>query len=1006
MSHDEVFGRGMRSPIKTKAIAEHDAQIQKSNQNRETRRRTKQVNEQEQDLVEQEKTLEEMEAEIVAAEKLLATQKLKAKKLAASKAAAPKQPSNSKTSLSKSVKSKDTNSGSSATATAGSRAPAIKYDTREEADNHAALQKYEEDKEQLVNILFWRDRMDRGKLELMDLEELQVLYQAGLGAAPAPAKQKKTKATSSAAAKTPAAKRVKASAVMSSTIEMLGSPLNALKEAREQAERADPPTPLPAKGHKRDLSAALNEEANKRARVEAQNSKPLRPPVKPKPKTSSSRAGTPSSVSVIARSASQPNSRVNSRAGSLAPTVNSIRTASSRPAAPPTIPENFPPDFGNEDFEGLMESDEELGAEADEESEEEGEEEEAQVKGQRSKSKARKSYFGKAPPKDRPSMALFKGEEGKIVDEAFLQITRLLFLENMCPLGEEYSDFIARGWHAAVTGRGHDISDWPKTQEHETVLRQRLNSYRGRVRDRVLDVAINTYDLRVGPKRSLEDIKDHAAALLPDAWHTDPEAEAKLEGTGGYQHPFLALAIYQAFYRGQKSVGVKCKQDFDVMPISTISFICGLTTYLLGRYREAGFYDTKQKMDITCVRKPAGKHVEALEKFQTDFPKYFLVNVQEGLAYDAKQYAGQAAERRRSKAVVNTSTFARVVELTDEQVAELRAKRNGGRAPTSLAIRPPAKQPAQPASSITNAGRVQGHVAPMVFKPAIDEDEEMLAPAEPSRGGRAQGPGPNNDEDDLESVVAGTDGEMGVIVGPGGRPFVTLDGSSELSSDEEEAPAKKRPAGNPKARMNMVQSEDEGEDEDNEDEGMEEGEQVAEEDGMDGGEAKEEGGDAERGRQTKDGEMGDNHVEAVGTGETDEGETAGVDNDRVEEEGEGVVTDAKVANPPAETAKTTCKPPKPPCVAAPDLPATEKRFTRSVLRSSGATQSAEVLEKENGAASRGSDGVLAVLNKLDQDTIAKRKRKAQKKAQKVGAEEVVESNGAGGGTSKGGKGKH
>ncbi|KAG8696264.1 hypothetical protein FRC08_007274, partial [Ceratobasidium sp. 394] len=221
---NETLGRGKRTVIKTPAIAAHDAKVQRDAGIRESRARNKKVNEEEEALQEEEEALEAMKVAQVT--KANAKSKANAKGQAVSKSAAM---STAAKLVSKS------NAGSKSVSTSASRVAsgnAQKNDiSPEEAANIAAVFADEAEVNRYVNLIHYRDFKPIDYLKTLDLDELQTLWKAGEGSAPA-AKPKETakKAAAKAPAKTPS-KKVKSSAQVVSKITMIGSPLNALNQA-------------------------------------------------------------------------------------------------------------------------------------------------------------------------------------------------------------------------------------------------------------------------------------------------------------------------------------------------------------------------------------------------------------------------------------------------------------------------------------------------------------------------------------------------------------------------------------------------------------------------------------------------------------------------------------------------------------------------------------------------------------------------------------------------------
>ncbi|KAG8780161.1 hypothetical protein FRC12_023381 [Ceratobasidium sp. 428] len=229
MSDEEELGRGKRAPQKTKAIAEFDKGVKKSQSLRESNQRNR--------LIRKEK------AALDAAE--------------AESAASSKEPKS---------KSKGKLKGKSGDDLEDERPPPIN-------EIAAELERDEEETMRLTHLVHFRDRIPYDTLGFWSLKELDAQWRKGDGAAPAKgANTKKAAGTSKAkstkpatATKTPKPKRI-AGIVEPCPITMLGSPLLALQSAKKQSARAaDNMSPIVLR--KRDASTDRSEPGSKRART-------------------------------------------------------------------------------------------------------------------------------------------------------------------------------------------------------------------------------------------------------------------------------------------------------------------------------------------------------------------------------------------------------------------------------------------------------------------------------------------------------------------------------------------------------------------------------------------------------------------------------------------------------------------------------------------------------------------------------------------------------------------
>ncbi|QRV74690.1 transmembrane protein [Ceratobasidium sp. AG-Ba] len=414
---------------------------------------------------------------------------------------------------------------------------------------------------------------------LRKLWEKKVAEKTGKGTTKSGAKPKPKGQT----AATPKPKRVKATVPMKSSITMVGSPALAMK-AREERTAQAMASPLVDR-HKRNASVDIANPDAKRVHLDKTDtlSKPGAPSftkqLSAKLQPSSSRASSAApSITTSSRAAdmSPAPSHAPSRASSATPNAPVAMSRSSSlalPAAPaPTRPATKSSLPSIKDLSSDPESDEQtwghgtLGEYRDERSLDKDQE-----------------------PRERPSTAQFSGVEREIIDRAVECTLFIQALEGFYRAGEATLLMIHRGWEMAALCCKEDPEDWPINQDHITVIRSRISSFRSRGRGRINDAFRFIYGLAISNDNPIEAVKARARELYPTEFHRDPKAKSKRGGN--YRHTFLPEAVFLVFYTGDKPLGVRFAKE---LPQPTISMIA-LMEDLFIRYARDGRYVKEEK---------------------------------------------------------------------------------------------------------------------------------------------------------------------------------------------------------------------------------------------------------------------------------------------------------------------------------------------------------------------------------------------------------------------------
>ncbi|KAG9093602.1 hypothetical protein FS749_014116 [Ceratobasidium sp. UAMH 11750] len=299
----ESLGRGHRTVRKTKGLVAHEESIKESEDRRDKLKCNKYVREQEAELA--------VEGE---AEEFLVAAALKSSKSKSSKSSSTKASAAQPATMAKATKS-------------GSKAASGSKGKESKGGGLSAEQK--ERREQLINLLFYRDKLDRDELGALSLPVLEKIWGMGEG--------RRVESPEKTPAKTPA--KVAPALSRVSNVKLLGSPLDALRAAKNQAANAANGTPVVSR-KRRNSSSDLDdlEETVKRPRTDIDVSrskslivKPFKSSSSKLPSLTTSRQ-TPRMRPTQSKFARTGSSQPTSRAGSAAPTIISVSSGSIRAA--------------------------------------------------------------------------------------------------------------------------------------------------------------------------------------------------------------------------------------------------------------------------------------------------------------------------------------------------------------------------------------------------------------------------------------------------------------------------------------------------------------------------------------------------------------------------------------------------------------------------------------------------------------------------------------------------
>ncbi|KAG9090745.1 hypothetical protein FS749_000318 [Ceratobasidium sp. UAMH 11750] len=543
---DAALGRGHRAIHKTQFMLDHapsDQAVKDSEGRRENLKRKKYVREQEAELA--------IEDE---AEELLAATVAKSSKSGskASTAGPSTKPSTTKSS-------------------SGSQAASRSGDKGDGSTKRC---------EQLIKFLIARDDMDRDELEVMSLTLLEKIWKLGdSSSAMSPAR-----IPARIPAKTPAKTPAKALA-RSSTIQLLGSPLDALHAAKGKSSREADNTPIVSNRKRRNSSSDLDDldDFVKRPRIDQASKgkqstiKPFKPSKPPSLATSRSSSRTPSIHS----------KHSGSRAGSAAPTSISVNSAVR------AGPSKYKPSAG-----GLPDVDEEM-------IEFSGEELDIQVL---SKGKKRAVKEPGAKGKSKPKCSDYEGMWLKLVDETYYLVCSRLGHDGMFPEKRVYDRLIRKSWATAAEELGVDAAAFLMDDDHEACVKRRVDSFRGRVRSKIQPHIIKVYDIA---GKTGERLVQHIKKLRAGEFHKTPGVKG---GAGNYQHPFLVECVYNAYFNGRKPIGVLFPELYDPVPLPALAYVCAMVEFLLSLYETGEYKESRAEAKVLDTLYKS--HLPNLELFQ------------------------------------------------------------------------------------------------------------------------------------------------------------------------------------------------------------------------------------------------------------------------------------------------------------------------------------------------------------------------------------------------------
>ncbi|QRV95081.1 hypothetical protein RhiJN_23099 [Ceratobasidium sp. AG-Ba] len=402
---------------------------------------------------------------------------------------------------------------------------------------------------ELVFMIHGRHETPLAELEPLTLAQLEDRWKNGppKGSVQAKGKNKASNpAPKASTAKTPA-KGVRASKPAVSQVAMIGSPLVVWKEAQEEAARAEY-TPVPKK-RTQDLSVESAGEPRRPLDLKGKLDE-ARGSTKPLP------TGTISSTS--------------SRAGSVPANV----TSRSKSVIPPSRPSRNQ----TEEPEGeVFDMEIEPGTDEDQM--------ERPVVKPKTKKSGKNSSNQDAKPRAKRGNYKDSGITTMLIDRAHEE-TLVSFRLDMCAGPDEITLMVHKGWAKAVAHYQQPADDWQIDANLTRVIKSLVHGFRSRARQRLTRSILSHFGLELSADRTVEDIKESAAKLLPTRFHRDPKA--KNEDEGNYQNPIISRGLANIWFSGTKPTAFRFPDSMNPIPTKSVAYVAALTHDILARVARDG----------------------------------------------------------------------------------------------------------------------------------------------------------------------------------------------------------------------------------------------------------------------------------------------------------------------------------------------------------------------------------------------------------------------------------
>ncbi|KAG9089605.1 hypothetical protein FRC06_001466 [Ceratobasidium sp. 370] len=369
--------------------------------------------------------------------------------------------------------------------------------------------------------------------------------------------------------------------------------------------------------------------------------------------------------------------------------------------------------------------------------------------------------------KRKPKTSDYTGVPRKLLNVTFKFSCVHLATTGMFPDPKYYDAIIRKSWKSAAAEIRVNVKNYPIDDDHVTVLKGRINSFRGRVRDRVKPPVAGVYGLTTifG-----EELKDHVNWLVEKQFYRKPGASSR---TGHYEHPFIVEALYQAFFVGRNPPGIRFPKAFNPIPLPAIAFVCALIHFLIEQYKTGEYKESRAECD--SISRLHDTHLKNVNKFQECVPTrcaklqgnlYKLVMRRTG-----KVIAG-ADEVVQGPTILNDDDFGSDDESSNQ--ATKATPKKTSKPPTSSCMHPPHHQVTHTSSSV-DANEVLAEL----------EREVLVSTSGRAAGPKLRGSDPGWGDQPLgESVEGLANGNPNANSSDSEHSDTERSGSSEGSSSE------------------------------------------------------------------------------------------------------------------------------------------------------------------------------------------------------------------------------
>ncbi|KAG8682819.1 hypothetical protein FRC08_014703 [Ceratobasidium sp. 394] len=410
---------------------------------------------------------------------------------------------------------------------------------------------------------------------------------------------------------------------------------------------------------------------------------------------------------------------------------------------------------------------------------------------------------------NKPKCSDYFGMARKLIDETFYRVLAHLGHHGMFPDDQrEYDRLIRKSWLVVVKELGENPEKYPMEDEHETLVKVRIDSFRGRARVKIEPAIKKIYGLTGKPDKVIARVEK----LQAGEFHKDPEVKGR---AGNYQHPYLEECVREVFFIGRRPVGVLFPELYDPVPIPALAYVCAVIGFCISLYSTGVFVDARA--ESAMVAKFYKDHLPNLELFQecrpTKCEKYRAL-----LYTESMKQAGKSAkvpkEERTGPGVLTATDFEDEDEDEEEGGDRSEADEKPRKAAPPVKSRPCAqKKPSRDVDEDEDEGKINSEA---------EEKPKKAAPPVKARSRAHKKPLWDEDEDEGENGSEADEQPKKVAPLVKSRPSAHKnssrdedkdEGESENGSEADEKQKKAAPLAKPRPRPRQKFPRDKDEDE-------------------------------------------------------------------------------------------------------------------------------------------------------------------------------------------------